>query len=464
MVCPNCQSNVSDKRNRCERCGHDLTIYKKIYRVSNLYYNIGLEKAKVRDLSGAITALRKSLELNKRNTNARNLLGLIYFEIGDTVAALTEWVISRHFKPDENDADKYINAVQDNPTRLDALNQAIKRYNNALTFARQGSEDLAIIQLKRVLQLNPHFIRAYQLLALLYIKMGETEKAKKCLLKASRIDVSNTTTLKYMKELEQQPALVREGASVSAGDSSTVMPVSTYKEEKPNVMAFVNLIVGVIIGLAVTVILIVPSIKRKNVAGNNQDYVDYNAGLAALEEKDAAIAKLQEENSDLQQKINELQAELDSIEIPEENPNLYDTLFQASSLYMDELSKRERDRDYTQIAQILRTTDTSQYESEEAMQLINRLKQEIFPLVSEEHYEKGYKLYSEYKYEEALDELFLAYDYDPTNVDAIYFIARTYHRLEDYESARTYYEIVINNFPDSRRYQNAVSYLSRLPE
>ena len=51
-----------------------------------------MAKAKVRDLSGAIVALRNSVELNKYNTNARNLLGLIYFEM-ETVAALSEWVI-----------------------------------------------------------------------------------------------------------------------------------------------------------------------------------------------------------------------------------------------------------------------------------------------------------------------------------------------------------------------------------
>ena len=131
-----------------------------------MYYNNGLTRAKVRDLSGAVVALKKSLELNKANINARNLLGLIYFEMGETVAALSEWVISRHFKPDNNDAEKYIDDIQENPTRLDGLNQAIKRYNNALVFAKQGSDDLATIQLKRVIQLNPHFIRAYHLLAL----------------------------------------------------------------------------------------------------------------------------------------------------------------------------------------------------------------------------------------------------------------------------------------------------------
>jgi len=429
-----------------------------------MYYNLGLEKAKVRDLSGAVIALRKSLELNKKNTYARNLLGLVYFEMGETVAALTEWVISRHFKPDDNDADKYINAVQENPTRLDALNQAIKRYNNALTFAKQGSDDLAIIQLKRVLQLNPHFIRAYHLLSLLYLKNGEIEKARKCLLRASKIDVSNTTTLRYMRELEQKPATGQDGDASPNHDSSTIMPVSSYREDKPNIMAFVNLIIGVLIGIAVTAFLIVPSIKRNNVADNNQDYVDYSAGLAALEEKEAAIAKLQEENAELNKKINDLQAKLDGIEIPEVNPRLYDPLFEAASLYMDELKKRERDRDYTQIAEILRNIDAGKYESEQSLQLIDRLKQEIFPIVSKIHYDKGHKLYSNYKYEEALDELFLAYNYDQTNVDAIYFIARSYHRLEDYESARTYYEMIVNDFSDSRRYQNAAEFLESLPE
>ena len=108
-------------------------------------------------------------------------MGLIYFEMGETVAALSEWVISKHFKPDDNDAERYINAVQENPTKLDGLNQAIKRYNNALVFAKQGSDDLATIQLKRVISLNPRFIRAYHLLALLYMKNDEKERAKKML-------------------------------------------------------------------------------------------------------------------------------------------------------------------------------------------------------------------------------------------------------------------------------------------
>ncbi len=35
----------------------------------------------------------ESLNFNKHNTEARNLLGLVYNEMGETIAALSEWVL-----------------------------------------------------------------------------------------------------------------------------------------------------------------------------------------------------------------------------------------------------------------------------------------------------------------------------------------------------------------------------------
>lgn len=466
MICPNCQSNVSDKRSRCDRCGTDLTLTKKIIRASNQYYNIGLAKAKVRDLSGAIIALRKSLELNKLHTNARNLLGLVYYEMGETVAALSEWVISRHFAPTGNDADDYINAVQANPTKLDSLNQAIKRYNNALSYAKQGSDDLAIIQLKKVVSLNPHFIRAYQLLALLHMKNGETDRARKCLIRACKIDVSNTTTLRYLHELEPQPGTVREGEGGADGDkgiTASIMPVTSYKEDKPNVMAFVNLVIGVIIGLAVMAILVIPSLKKNKTNEDNQGYVDYSAGLATLEEKEQTIKILQQDNMELEQKISQLQTQIDSIVIPEHDPKLYDSLFQAANLYLDELLKEERDRDLKGIADTLFAIDANTFETEAAVNLYDRLKGDTFPIVAKQYYDEGHDLYGAGKYEEALELLMKAYALDPTDVSSIYFIGRSYHRLRDYENATLYYTIITTDFPDSRRYQEALERLAEIP-
>ena len=59
--------------------------------IANSYYNMGLERARLRDLSGAAECLKKSLHFNKYQTDARNLLGLIYYEVGEVGDALVQW-------------------------------------------------------------------------------------------------------------------------------------------------------------------------------------------------------------------------------------------------------------------------------------------------------------------------------------------------------------------------------------
>lgn len=319
MICPKCGSVIPEERNYCDTCGSDLTIYKKIMRLSNTYYNKGLEKAGIRDLSGAVQMLKKSLEMNKRNTDARNLLGLVYFEMGETVAALSEWVISKHFQPDNNRADDYMEQIQSSPAKLDAMNQAIKKYNLALESARQGGDDLAILQLKKVVSLNPKFIRARQLLALLYIRTGETERARKQLMRAAQIDVANTTTLRYLKEISEPQAVSGQDedapeGGVNTGNPVRVRPAGNYMEEKPNVMAWVTLVVGALVGVLVTFFLIVPTAKKNIRAEFTKEQLDYSSELRI---KEAAITSLEKEAELWKNKYEETARELSSIEIPE---------------------------------------------------------------------------------------------------------------------------------------------------
>lgn len=465
MVCPNCGSNMSDKRKRCERCGNDLTIYKKVLSASNLFYNDGLARAKVRDLSGAIISLRKSLELNKVNINARNLLGLVYYEMGEMVAAISEWVISKHFKPEDNDADEYIDKVQSNLTKLDSLNQAIKRYNTALGFAKQGSDDLAIIQLKKVISLNTNFIRAYQLLALLLIKTGEKEKAKKYLQKISKIDVTNTTTLKYMKELEVAAAVKDLNSNPEAEQPSTaaIMPISSYREDKPNIMAYVNLVLGIVIGLAVAAFLIMPTIKKNAGANNDSGYSDIGYTAEQIKQKDDLITQLQTEKGQLETDKKDLQTQIDTLNNAEDK-DVYTGLINATMVYLAELEKSKSQQDLTAVADSLADIDDTTFEAEAAKQLLSDLREATYPEAAKGHYNKGYSLYTKGKYEEALVQLKLAMKFDPEDVAAVYFTARAYHRLDDKSNAAVYYNMVINDFPDSSRVKSAKDYLENVQE
>ena len=95
---------------------------KKLIYQSNYWYNDGLAKAKIHDLSGATVSLRKSLQYNRENVAARNLLGLVCYAKGEIAEALVEWIISKNFKNHENIANYYIKKVQESAGELDTIN------------------------------------------------------------------------------------------------------------------------------------------------------------------------------------------------------------------------------------------------------------------------------------------------------------------------------------------------------
>ena len=163
MNCINCGALLTDL-DYCGHCGCNVLVQKKAYYLSNVYYNQGLEKASIRDLSGAISCLQRSLTFNKHNIQARNLLGLVFFETGEVVSALSEWVISKNLRPIKNQAAEYIEKVQANPNKLESINESIRKYNQALEMCREGHEDVAAIQLKKILAQNPKLIKGYHLL------------------------------------------------------------------------------------------------------------------------------------------------------------------------------------------------------------------------------------------------------------------------------------------------------------
>lgn len=466
MNCPKCNNPIALKKNRCDCCGLDIRIYSKIVKSSNAYYNMGLVKSKVRDLTGAVVALKQSLELYKKNTNARNLLGLVYYEMGETVSALSEWVISKHFQSQNNDADEYIAAIQQNPTKLDMINQAIKKYNTALISAKQGSGDLAIIQLKKVISLNSKFLRAHQLLALLYMQSGEREKAERILLKALKVDVNNTLTLKYLKETGRSNVKSDHTETAKVGrtinelgtkDYTSIVPVSSYKEEKPNIWAYVNLLIGVIIGVAAVYFLIVPTIKEDSSSTLNQQVKEYSQQLS---EKNAELISLEQEKLDLQDKVDSLQATVDSAKTEEPTTTANTTgendkaLLAAAKLFVD-------GKDDEAALKLLEVQEAS-ITLTEAKDLYNTIKEQTFEDASKSVYNEGHSQYSKGKYEEAIATLTKAVLFNEENTDALYFIGRSYHNLEQIDKAKEYYNKIVTEFPNKRRYYEAKNQLNKL--
>lgn len=467
MRCYNCGCRLSEQ-DFCTNCGADVSLYKRILRISNMYYNEGLEKAGVRDLTGAVTSLRQSLKCNKNNVEARNLLGLVYFEMGEVVAALSEWVISKNLRPQKNIADDYIDMVQNNAARLDTINQTIKKYNQALAYCMQDSKDLAVIQLKKVLSLNPKFVRAHQLLALLYIDSEQWEKAKRELDKCCKIDSNNTMTLRYLKEVESmltpdEPSKTgmlhkSEDAVRYQSDNEIIIQPLNVKEPKSNGLSTLfNVGIGLILGIASMFFLILPS----SVTAEREKAQEQVRKISEeMDIKTASIATLEQQIDELTADNEKLHNELDAYVGEDGTLETIDGLLRAASEYL-QTGDAQATAEYLDAV----ATDVNLAETSEAFQLLyNSLLQEIGPELSVTYFNAGNEAYKDGNYEEAITNLLKSVKYDSVNAEAFFVLGDAYRKNEQKTEAIEAYKMVIELQPDSQRARRAQNHIDSLNE
>lgn len=465
MFCYHCGRQLSE-HDFCTACGADVYLYKKIMHVSNMYYNEGLEKAGVRDLSGAITSLRQSLKFNKNNIEARNLLGLVYYETGEVVAALSEWVISKNLRPEKNIADDYIDRLQSNAARLESMNQTIKKYNQAYAYCLQDSKDLAIIQLKKVLSLNPRFVRAHQLLALLYMDSEQWERAERELKKCVEIDRNNTQTLRYMKEVElmlvpdeniKQTSRHKKEESVRyvSDNEMIIQPINVKEPKNSGISTLVNLGIGLVIGLAATYFLLVPAAESR---ANSEAQKTITEISNQLDAKTARIQELENTEAKLQQQKEALEKDIEGILGAGGTIQSYDGLLTAASDYLVNHDNQAAAADLEKIANDVVLEDTS-----EAFQLLYQtMLNAIGGDLSVSYYDEAYEYFRQGDYLPAIEGFERASYYDASNVDALYFLARSYQKNGNDTEAIEVYKKVLERFPDSVRVKDSKRYLSEL--
>ncbi|MCM1307599.1 MAG: tetratricopeptide repeat protein [Butyrivibrio sp.] len=455
MRCYKCNNVLSDN-DYCLKCGADVSAYKLVVRASNSYYNTGLARVKVRDLSGAVPALRTSLELNKKNTKARNLLGLVYYEMGEVACAISEWVISVNYKPERNIAESYIHKVKSNPNRLEALNQAAKKYNLALRKAKDGEDDVALIQLKKIAANHPKFIRANNLLALLYMKKGEDEKALKLVGRVLKIDRSNTVALKYLDELtgssgqhavsdggEADRTKRKSGQPVSGND--VILPKTSYKEPSSGVFTVVYILLGIIIGVALVWFLVVPAKLQSAQHENNEVIKSYSEQLAGYS---IDITKLENDRTRLEKQLEAANDELAALKGDTGEAVMYAKLIDAVSAYVD--------ADYDEAVLALAQIDVTQLPTDKAKALYTTMEENCSNGAAA-YYIDGVNAYNRKNYTDAAAYLERAFNMDGTTVETPYYLAMSYLELNDLEKAQTYIDIIHNDFGDSE-------YAARLDE
>lgn len=432
---------------------------KKIIYQSNYWYNDGLGKAQIRDMSGAILSLRRSLQYNRGNIAARNLLGLVYYGRGEVAEALVEWIISKNLRPRDNIANEYIQRVQDSARELEVMNQAIKKYNQCLVYCEQNGEDLALIQLKKVVADFPGFLKAQQLLALLYLKNGQYSKARQVLKKARKLDTTNEMTLRYVHELSQHKSgrsrkeEKKETVEYNLGNETIIQPAHHAIKQLAGKFTIMNIVLGALIGAAVIIFLILPAVDESRNDKENKQMIEYSERINAMEAQISAQTRMLDEyratNEDTEAAAQTAASTSDS----------YENLLNATEQYRSGSYSEETIADTLLNVNraALGTVGQASYDE---------IASAVFPIACNIKYEAGTASLDVANYDTAIDNLSKVVRMDESYNEggALLNLGLACLRNGDSASATNYLKRVMELFPDTENAAEAAANLNSIAE
>ena len=385
----------------------------KLAYQSNYWYNDGLNKSNIRDLTGAITSLKKSLQYNRDNIASRNLLGLVYYGRGDVVEALAEWVLSKNLQPKENIANYYIQKVKEKRDDLDRINQAIKRYNQAL------EEQYA--------------------------------EARKNIRIAHKLDKTDDITMRYMHELNQvrksrnirliddkdtgKKKKGRQTVTYNIGNETIIQPVASGLKDNVGLHTMVNIAIGVIVGVAVMGFLIMPAVSASRQSKLNKQTVKFSDQIATQKSQ---ISALKKELDNYRSSSKEAENQQQTAEITKTS---YESLMTVISHYSTgDISNSALAEELLKInSETLGASGKEEYDT---------LTGKIYPRVCESLYVTSQKNYQVANYDTAVTNLEQVVQMDEGYQDgaAMLLLAQSYEKQGKQDKANTYYQKIIEKY------------------
>lgn len=426
----------------------------RLYRIANAFYNLGLEKARLNDLTGSAELLKRALRFNKYCTNARNLLGLIYYQMGETADALCQWIISENLQPESNAAQRYLDMIQRKPDQLERDSQAIRKFNQALATAKSSDSDFAIIELQHLVSERPNYVKAQIVLAMLYMDKGDNIKAGRALMQVLHVDRNNPTALILMDDVKQatgkaeveQKRLKNAFSHRKMEDDDVIMPES--QNTKIPFSTTMIIILGVLLGMVAFSTLLLPGIRKTYYKEANEKVVDNNRKLSTV---NSDYNRVSTEYEELKIKYDDASKKLAAFE--KENRD-FASMF---GLLKNIVEEYENGR-YTDAANDWLSIDREiEFLNEEP--LVSQLK-EVDDVIYNGCYDKlvslGTQSWNGGKKEAAMSYYDLALKIDPDDPEVMYLKARLLQSEDRISEANRIFDKIVGEHPESKYAERAV--------
>lgn len=347
----------------------------------------------------------------------------------------------------------------------DNIRNSIFLYNKAIESLKSGSEDIAVIELKKATSMNPRFYEAMNLLGICYSYLGENDKAAEMFDKVMKAESNSILASNFVQRLGLSDSVQsQKGKPVKKPAEQPGEPlkrIRTTKEAAPvfriRRQTWINAVkvgAGFIAGalLAAVIFFSLPPDKGSGTVGppqpdtstvQNDDKALYEARLAELEDKYDLLQKDKDnavQQADYYKAVIKLY-DIDALVAARKYENAADMLLLMKTIEFKDAEKTKFD---------------SQYET-------------VMPLAAKASYDQGYKLYNSRKYQDSLKKLEKVQVYYPqfNRMDAaLYYMGRCCQALQDSRSAVALYQKLMNEYPASTYAKSAkvrINELTRIP-
>lgn len=344
---------------------------------------------------------------------------------------------------------------------------SVKGYNKAIENLRTGSEDIAMIELKKVISVNPDFYDAVSLLGLCYAYTNQIDKAQELLGRVADAEGNSAKASEYLNYIrtgntprkgsgnnKTVKAEVTPQKSVSKNKSAKPKQPSSEEVQdeyvlfknlgsqlkKPTVAVAINILSVICLIAAIAVFMA----NYKNTRGEESG-LDKTVNTELNEKYDRVVAQ----NEKLKKDLDVANLKLKQVQLSSE-------LSLVSGLYGQYKYTEAADKLLAIPAKDLSPDSKKKYDSIKA----NVMKNAANQLTVE-----GTSLFSKKKYKEAIQKLEKVFTYGtkwPFGDKALYVLGKSYVANNEPQKGAETYQRLINDYPNSSYVRYARSRLDSL--
>lgn len=339
-----------------------------------------------------------------------------------------------------------LKSIEENSVLPDNIKNSIILYNKALESLKYDSEDIAIIELKKAIAMNPGFHEAMNLLGVCYCYTKEYGKAAELFNRVIAAENNSINALKYLKAINLDEGTIPVSVTRKSGvDKKTRVGVNDTKVVsapaenlkkvvKPDMVKYIT---GCIIGALIVVIIGFLFIPGKNAGAQGSKDVPDKVVSDKSSQYEAQYNKL---NDDFQKLKNDLQASNAEVDYYKNAMKLFD---------VERLVSERNNEAAADMLILLKTVNFKEAEKARYDMLCNN----IMPTVARALYFDGVNLYNARKYDEAIKkfEKLQTYNVDFQYADAaLYIMGRCYVAVNNSKSAIEAFQKIKIKYPKSR--------------